>query len=170
MEAWFDARMHAGKRTLLPKSGIHNRPRASCAGLRTKSRHTPRCTSEGERGEQSTVMEFASRIDGRDVPGHALSSSTGQADHHRAIKARPRADEVLAAAAGSPAGNPSQCTVPISALRTTLITTRLSYLRKHQPAPSTPESRTRSMLWARMPTCRSTLNRCSRRCAPASRS
>jgi len=69
-------------------------------------------------------MEFASRIDGRIVPGRALRSSTRQADHHRAIKASPRADEVLATAAGSPAGNPSGCTVPISALRTTRITTR----------------------------------------------
>jgi hypothetical protein len=71
-------------------------------------------------------MEFASRIDGRIVPGRALRSSTRQADHHRAIKASPRADEVLAGAAGSPA-YPSKCTVPSSALRTTLITTRLEF-------------------------------------------
>ena len=70
-------------------------------------------------------MEFASRIDGQIVPGRALRSSTRQADQHRAIKARPRANEELPAAAGSPAGNPSGCTVPSSALRTTRITTRL---------------------------------------------
>ena len=70
-------------------------------------------------------MKLASRIDGRIVPGRALRSSTRQADHHRAIKARPCADEALAAVAGAPAGNPSECTVPSSALRTTRITTRL---------------------------------------------
>ena len=79
-------------------------------------------------------MEFASRIDGRIVPGRALRSSTRQADHHRAIKASPRADEVLAGAAGSPAGNPSKCTVPSSALRTTRITTRLQV----EQAPAGP--------------------------------
>ena len=69
-------------------------------------------------------MEVAIRIDGRIIPGRALRSSTRQAEQHCAIKARPRADELLTAAAGSP--NPSAvCTVPCSVLRTTRITTRL---------------------------------------------
>ena len=71
-------------------------------------------------------MELASRIDGRIVPGHALWSSTGQADHHRAIEAKPRADKVLLAAyRRPPGGNSSGCTYPSSALRTRLITTSL---------------------------------------------
>jgi len=82
---------------------------------------------EGSRARkaESIAMEFASRIDGRPVPRGTLSNSTRQADHHLAIKARPPDEKaLLATAAGSPAGNPSGCTVPSSALRTTRITTR----------------------------------------------
>jgi hypothetical protein len=73
-------------------------------------------------------MELASRIDGRLVSRSALWSSTGQAGHHRAIEAKPRADKVLLAAYPKRrGGNPSGCTYPSSALRTTLITTRLLF-------------------------------------------
>ena len=93
---------------------------------REQNRAIPRAARAKPSAESRYIaMEFASHIDGRIVPGRALRSSTRQADQHHAIKARPRANEVLPAAAGSPAGNPSKCTVPISALRTTRITTRL---------------------------------------------